>query len=1168
MPATTLRPNQGFTTKATVTRGDTQLVSWIIFSGHNSDASNILEIHPKIGLELDHVFSVEGKFRLAAYHKEIQTKEDYQSTAELKHVDVEVKYNQLDGAKLLPKNPANFVSGDTLRKNFPCIFEAKFLINPASSDELSRLKFSLSDGSRNTLHEGSQAGSIFTFTPRNSNAKYTLTATYTDEFGTVSTQSFSGTSKALSVKDITHGEQVVRPGTSMSFSVTKTQFNFSVKNDSDLPENDSIKWNLDKVLIGTGRTINIPGSRLMQKKKYHIEAFVTSAIGKTTGTNTDGINNDWHFEVKDNIVEKIKIVKSPKMGTAGEFEIEETTFKNYDPIKDGAISWRISGPETGTGSEAKFSKSFSLLGEYTISCSLGGRPCKEPLKINIIEPMVTVEKCKWIDKDSGSGNIIKQAGLNQEISVFVSGNGLDNEVITLNIYDDDSTGNNIVFTNTFKTTEKHKTGFYFPLTITQEIVDKIKEHGFADRGDLYFNLVRNGAETPIKNGDKKLGEFLRVTLEPQIINAYFCDANDTEQVFSSPLNGALYFKIYAINMVDKKVEINFLTESDAYWTWDDELKIGKWDDIKDKFKDEKIRDTKTATFDKKGEILVPVDLSKMGKPKNFIRLNAMVKILKDEETTEKQEEKGFYIKHTDLAILFPGATLPTMVENKGAVKVGRAEIDGGEKEHKCPRCEEEITLKHIEDCFGILSTAKTYRSEVVKYLNQYIKQRKNTDRPIHLDTCLRKAHFFAQVGAETLGINPDWIVETDVVPYKVGNITVGLFGDRATRLINSGNLETYCRERPQKKLLNFLYAAENGHGNGNGSESSGDGYKFRGRGLKQLTGRGNYKNASETLKEIFPDEYVDLEAQPDKVKEIKYAVLSAIAYWEKHEIWKTADTIKESTEENTKKIRRRVNGGTAGWKDAKKYFESGINAFKVNECEKDKVQVQSQEGQHEYYIYTTGKIQHITGKEKKHAYYVEVGQNKFKLLHVLNENLHGVVKIPDSGTGYARYGGVDAGGKSGTETVGAGDHYVLPKTAAALFGIINETHEKGWEIHLGDMSSENGSDPWQVNFDHHAGHGHNGNRKGLDIDFRYLNKSGVSFHGLNTSADFDKDKNKTVFSLAYKYGFRKNYCTNVNAVFGENLPGVSNVSNHKDHGHIGLSDINLEEVISVNITKI
>ena len=100
-----------------------------------------------------------------------------------------------------------------------------------------------------------------------------------------------------------------------------------------------------------------------------------------------------------------------------------------------------------------------------------------------------------------------------------------------------------------------------------------------------------------------------------------------------------------------------------------------------------------------------------------------------------------------------------------------------------------------------------------------------------------------------------------------------------------------------------MYARENDFGNGNGDEASGDGYLYRGRGLKQLTGRGNYKNASHKLKEIFPEEYLDLEADPDKVKEAKYAVLSAIAYWENNEVWKVADEIKVSNEENIKRIR-------------------------------------------------------------------------------------------------------------------------------------------------------------------------------------------------------------------------------------------------------------------------
>ncbi|MGO4711001.1 hypothetical protein AB4Y90_18220, partial [Chryseobacterium sp. 2TAF14] len=73
---------------------------------------------------------------------------------------------------------------------------------------------------------------------------------------------------------------------------------------------------------------------------------------------------------------------------------------------------------------------------------------------------------------------------------------------------------------------------------------------------------------------------------------------------------------------------------------------------------------------------------------------------------------------------------------------------------------------------------------------------------------------------------------------------------------------------------------------------------------------------------------------------------------------------------------------------------------------------------------------------------------------------------------------------------------------------------------------------------------------------------------VNTSSEFDKDKNKIVFSLAYKYGFRKNYCTNVSTVFGESLAGVSSVSNHKDHGHLGLSDISIEVVTTVNVTRI
>lgn len=55
--------------------------------------------------------------------------------------------------------------------------------------------------------------------------------------------------------------------------------------------------------------------------------------------------------------------------------------------------------------------------------------------------------------------------------------------------------------------------------------------------------------------------------------------------------------------------------------------------------------------------------------------------------------------------------------------------------------------------------------------------------------------------------------------------------------------------------------------NGNGNEASGDGYNFHGRGLIQLTGRGNYQS-------------VGYENNPDALLEPHGASDSAARFWE------------------------------------------------------------------------------------------------------------------------------------------------------------------------------------------------------------------------------------------------------------------------------------------------
>jgi len=62
-----------------------------------------------------------------------------------------------------------------------------------------------------------------------------------------------------------------------------------------------------------------------------------------------------------------------------------------------------------------------------------------------------------------------------------------------------------------------------------------------------------------------------------------------------------------------------------------------------------------------------------------------------------------------------------------------------------------------------------------------------------------------------------------------------------------------------------------------------------------------------------------------------------------------------------------------------------------------------------------------------------------------------LVKFPESGNGFTRYGDEEAGG----------DRYVQPAVAASLFGAINEFRENnpGATIQLGNMSSANGGKP-------------------------------------------------------------------------------------------------------------
>jgi putative chitinase len=101
---------------------------------------------------------------------------------------------------------------------------------------------------------------------------------------------------------------------------------------------------------------------------------------------------------------------------------------------------------------------------------------------------------------------------------------------------------------------------------------------------------------------------------------------------------------------------------------------------------------------------------------------------------------------------------------------------------------------------------------------------------------------------------------------------------------------------------------------GNGPTESGEGWLYRGRGLKQLTGKDNHRACSAGLG-------VDLVANPDLLLEPIYAARSAAWFWSTNNCNKFADA--GDIEGLTKKI----NGGLIGIEDRKKRYNACIRSF-------------------------------------------------------------------------------------------------------------------------------------------------------------------------------------------------------------------------------------------------
>jgi len=117
-------------------------------------------------------------------------------------------------------------------------------------------------------------------------------------------------------------------------------------------------------------------------------------------------------------------------------------------------------------------------------------------------------------------------------------------------------------------------------------------------------------------------------------------------------------------------------------------------------------------------------------------------------------------------------------------------------------------------------------------------------------------------------------------------------------------------EKKPELIANLVYSNRMG----NGPAESGEGWKYRGRGLKQLTGKDNYKRCGEALG-------VDLVANPDLLLEPMFAARSAGWFWKVNNLSSFADNA------DIKGMTKKINGGYIGLEQRQALYDKIMAAF-------------------------------------------------------------------------------------------------------------------------------------------------------------------------------------------------------------------------------------------------
>ena len=292
--------------------------------------------------------------------------------------------------------------------------------------------------------------------------------------------------------------------------------------------------------------------------------------------------------------------------------------------------------------------------------------------------------------------------------------------------------------------------------------------------------------------------------------------------------------------------------------------------------------------------------------------------------------------------------------------------DKKEKKEKdtCPNCKKPVTVAELKKIFTQADDATLKKAS--ETYSKYMKE-------LGMDTCWNKAHFFAQAvvevgktftlkNGENLNYSAQRLISGDyshdfvkgnLATKTGGHFTTGKFHKRPFSYFDThkDEAEKYGRKdlnknndgliqkADQEMIANLAYGPNSKPGKQIGNIKSTDGWKFRGRGLVQLTGRGNYDKVNiYTVKH----ENVNIIDYPEKVNEVNLAVLTSMGYWKNH------GGDKKANGQLDEDVLSKIIGNDVDYAGKKKSFnEITSKIFQISECKfenKDSTKEEKKDG--------------------------------------------------------------------------------------------------------------------------------------------------------------------------------------------------------------------------------